>query len=170
MDMIMSTRIADDECVGSRTPAGDALTGLILDLLRLNSLLLTAGDRLVARLGLTSARWQILGAIAEAQRPEPVAWLARNLGANRQNVQRIINDLRREGLVALAPNPHHRRAQLVVLTDTGRETFEAAMRLQVPWVNRLSNGLSIKDIEMANRLVTVLQKRLDGDAGPAKQA
>ena len=46
-----------------RTPAGDALTGLILDLFRLNNLLLTAGDRLVAGLGLTSARWQILGAI-----------------------------------------------------------------------------------------------------------
>ena len=74
-----------------RTPAGDALTSLMLDLFRLNSLLLTAGDRMVARLGLTSARWQILGAIITAERPQPVAWLARNLGANRQNVQRIIN-------------------------------------------------------------------------------
>ena len=56
-----------------RTPAGDALTNLMLDLFRLNSLLLTAGDRLVARLGLTSARWQILGAIVDAERPQPVA-------------------------------------------------------------------------------------------------
>ena len=39
-----------------RTPAGDALTGLILDLFRVNNLLLIAGDRLVSRLGLTSAR------------------------------------------------------------------------------------------------------------------
>ena len=44
-----------------RTPAGEALTQLMLDLFRLNSLTLTAGDRLVADLGLTSARWQILG-------------------------------------------------------------------------------------------------------------
>jgi len=106
---------------------------LMLDLFRLNSLLLTAGDRLVARLGLTSARWQILGAIVAADRPQPVAWLARNLGANRQNVQRIINDLHKEGLVAFEANPHHRRAQLVVLTDKGRQTFDAAMRLQAPW-------------------------------------
>jgi hypothetical protein len=69
-----------------RTPAGDLLTGLVLDLFRLNSLIVTAGDRLVARLGLTSARWQILGAIVAVERPQPVAWLARNLGANRQNV------------------------------------------------------------------------------------
>src|ERR1700739_978117 len=110
-----------------RTPAGEALTGVILDLFRLNSLILTAGDRLVAGLGLTSARWQILGAIVAAERPQPVAWLARELGANRQNVQRIINDLQKEGLVAFETNPHHRRAQLVLLTDKGRRTFEADM-------------------------------------------
>ncbi len=92
---------------------GDAVTDLILDLFRLNSLLLTAGDRLVARLDLTSARWQILGAIVAAERPQPVAWLARDLGANRQDVQRIINDLHRDGHVAFQANPHHRRAQLV---------------------------------------------------------
>src|SRR5215471_14967864 len=103
-----------------RTPAGDALTDLILDLFRVNSLILTAGDRLVARLGLTSARWQILGAMVATERAQPVAWLARDMGANRQNVQRIINDLHKEGLVAFEPNPHHRRAQLVVLTDKGR--------------------------------------------------
>src|SRR5271170_3676384 len=116
-----------------RTPAGEALTNVMLDLFRLSSLLLTAGDRLVARLALTSARWQILGAIAYAERPQPVAWLARDLGANRQNVQRIINDLQKEALVAFETNPHHRRAQLVVLTDKGKRAFEAAMDLQAPW-------------------------------------
>ncbi|HEX7923717.1 MAG TPA: MarR family transcriptional regulator, partial [Bradyrhizobium sp.] len=64
-----------------RTPAGEALSDLILDLFRLNSLLFTAGDRMVAGLGLTSARWQILGAIVTTERPQPVAWLARDLGA-----------------------------------------------------------------------------------------
>ncbi len=145
-----------------RTPAGDALTTLMLDLFRFNSLLLTAGDRLVARLGLTSARWQVLGAIVAAERPQPVAWLARDLGANRQNVQRIINDLHREGLIAFEANPHHRRAQLVVLTDKGKLTFNAAMRLQAPWINGLSDGLSLEDIETVRRVVTALRNKLEG--------
>ena len=144
-----------------RTGAGDALSDLMLDLLRLNSLILTAGDRLVGRLGLTSARWQILGAIVQAERPQPVAWLARDLGANRQNVQRIINDLHTEGLVAFEANPHHRRAQLVVLTDKGRRTFDAAMALQAPWVNGLSEGLSVKDLLTVRRVVTVLRRKLE---------
>ncbi|WP_018317546.1 MarR family winged helix-turn-helix transcriptional regulator [Bradyrhizobium sp. WSM2793] len=146
-----------------RTPAGDALSNLVLDLFRLNSLLLTAGDRLVARLGLTSARWQILGAIVHADRPQPVAWLARDLGANRQNVQRIVNDLHAEGLVAFEANPHHRRAQLVVLTDKGRHAFEAAMALQAPWVNGLSEGLLVKDLQTVHRIVAALRTKLENE-------
>ena len=153
-----------------RTPAGDALTKLILDLFRLNSLLLAAGDRLVARLGLTSARWQILGAIAAAESLQPVAWLARNLGANRQNVQRIINDLHKEGLIAFEVNPHHRRAQLVVLTDKGKRTFDAAMRLQAPWINRLSDGLSVKDIQLMHRVIIALRQKLEGNDQPKERA
>jgi DNA-binding MarR family transcriptional regulator len=146
-----------------RTPVGAALTDLILDLLSLNSQMLAAGDRLVAGVGLTSARWQILGTIIAARRPQPVAWLARDMGANRQNVQRIVNDLHEEGLVAFEPNPHHRRAQLVVLTDKGRRAYDAAMRLQVPWVNDLANGLSIKDIETVHRVVAALRQKLEGN-------
>ena len=146
-----------------RTPAGDAVSRFILGLFRLNNQLLTAGDRLVGQLGLTSARWQILGAIVAAERPQPVAWLARDLGANRQNVQRIINDLQEAGLVAFETNPHHRRAQLVVLTDKGRQTYDAAIRFQVPWVDSLSEGLSVKDIETAHRVVVALRQKLDGN-------
>jgi DNA-binding MarR family transcriptional regulator len=150
-----------------RTPAGEALTNLVLDLFRVNSLLLTAGDRLVARLGLTSARWQVLGAIVAAERPQPVAWLARNLGANRQNVQRIVNDLNRERLVAFEANPHHRRAQLVALTDDGRQAFGEAMRLQAPWINSISAGLLVKDLETAHRVIAALRKNLEDDDQPA---
>lgn len=149
-----------------RTPAAEAVTNLVLDLFRLNNLLLTAGDRLVADLGLTSARWEILGAIVYAQRPQPVAWLARDMGANRQNVQRIINDLQKMGLVAFEPNPHHRRAQLVALTDKGKQTFGAAMRLQAPRVNKLSEGLSVKDVQTTHRVMLALRKRLDGSRRP----
>jgi DNA-binding MarR family transcriptional regulator len=152
-----------------RTQEGEALTAVVLDLFRLVSLLLTAGDRLVARLGLTSARWQILGAIVNAERAEPVAWLARDLGANRQNVQRIVNDLAKEGLVAFDANPHHRRAQLVALTEKGKRTFDAAMRIQAPWVNGLSLGLSVRDIETTGAVAKALRRKLEDDRDAGAQ-
>ena len=143
-----------------RTRAAEALGDLILDVFRLNGLLLTAGDRMVAPLGLTSTRWQVLLAINEAEPAQPVAWLARDMGGNRQNVQRIVNDLQKLGLVTLEVNPHHRRASLVVLTDKGRRTFDEANRVQAPWANLLSEDLAIKDIA-TRHVVAELRKKLE---------
>src|ERR1700722_11014166 len=115
-----------------KTPSGEAMTALIIEVFRLNGRLLAAGDRLVAPIGLTSARGQGIGAIAFSPMPEPVARLARNLGLNRQGVQRIVNELAEEGIVAFQENPHHRRAKLVVLTETGHRAYESAIALQTP--------------------------------------
>jgi len=143
------------------TEAGEAVTALILDVFRLNGRLLTAGDRLVAELGLTSARWQVLGAIAYAERPASVAWHARTMGLHRQGIQRIVNELEIEGIVKFQPNPHHKRAHLVLLTSKGRKLFEAALALQVPWVNALASGLTSKDIATAKGVVQQLKTRLE---------
>ncbi len=153
-----------------RSPAADALTDLILALFRVNNLTLTWGDRLVAPFGLTSARWQILGAIVFAQRPQPVAWLARDLGANRQNVQRIVNDLHREGLIVFEPNPHHRRAQLVVLTPEGQSAYDAAVETYYAKAAALADGLSEDEITTAHRVMVALRKKLEGESGTEEQA
>ena len=144
-----------------RTQEGEAVTALILEVFRLNGRLLIEGDRLVSDLGLTSARWQILGAIAYADRPESVAWHARTMGVHRQGVQRIVNELHKEGAVEFEPNPHHKRAHLVVLTQKGKDLFEAAIARQNPWVNELSKGLSREEIAIAQKVVGLLRARLE---------
>jgi DNA-binding MarR family transcriptional regulator len=161
--MMMSTRQYSPVIKTKHTPAGSALTDVMLELFRLNNRLLTAGDRLVADLGLTSARWQVLGTIVASGRSQPVAWLARDMGANRQNVQRIVNDLEKEGLVEFQANPHHRRAQLVVLTEVGRKALDDAMRLQASWINKLTEGLRVADIETTHKVITTLRIRLEGN-------
>lgn len=55
-------------------------------------------------------------------------------------MQRIVNDLHREHIVAFDPNPHQRCAQLVVLTARGRATYNAALRLRSPLVGELAAG------------------------------
>lgn len=141
--------------------ATDAMTTLILEVFRLNGRLLVAGDRLVAGLGLTSARWQVLGAVALSDRPQPVAWLARSMGLTRQGVQRIVNELHKEGLVDFKTNPNHRRAQLVVLTPHGTSAFYAAARLQEPWADALAQGVALAEIETCLRVLSGLRKRLE---------
>jgi DNA-binding MarR family transcriptional regulator len=150
------------------SPGGEALTDLVLAVFRLNGRLLTAGDRLVSDLGLTSARWQVLGAIALAPNLQPVAWLARSMGLNRQGVQRIVNEMRQDGLVELRPNPHHRRAHLVALTKRGEDAFASASRLQVPWANALAHGISVGEFARTRRLFATLCERLDQELGKGR--
>ena len=144
-----------------RSRHGDALTDLILEVFRLNGRLLGTGDQLVASLGLSSARWQVLGAIALADMPQPVAWIARNMGLTRQGVQRTVNELLKDGLVELAANPHHRRSHLVVLTPKGKATFNKADQLQGPWADSLAKGFTLRDLNTASKMVTAIRERLE---------
>src|SRR5918995_101020 len=61
-----------------RSAEGDAFTELVLEVFRLNGLLLAAGDQLAEPSGLTSARWQVLGVVDHE--PAPVANVARIMG------------------------------------------------------------------------------------------
>lgn len=142
------------------TPAGAALTELILAMFRSNNVALAWGDRLVGKHGLTSARWQILGAIASEAVERPVAQLARDLGASRQNVQRIVNDLERDGLLRFEANPSHRRSQLVAMTEAGRNAYRDALAAYYPQVNIVAEAFSIKDLVGALRILSTLTKRL----------
>jgi DNA-binding MarR family transcriptional regulator len=128
---------------------------------RADGALISAGDDLVADLGLTSARWQVLGAIALAPAAETVARLARSMGLHRQGVQRIVNELLAEGIVALEDNPHHRRARLVRLTKTGEHLFRAAGQRQRPWARHLAKGLDERTIDMMRLTLQALRKKLE---------
>src|ERR687897_3755204 len=111
--------------VETRTPEGEKATEVILSTFRTNGLLLAAGDELAAEHGLTSARWQVLGAIALAQRPLTVPQVARRMGLTRQSVHTTVNRLVRDGLLQLASNADHRPSPLVRLTDRGRHSYTA---------------------------------------------
>jgi DNA-binding MarR family transcriptional regulator len=146
----------------SNKPAPNKPTNeLIVEVFRLNGALLSTADRLVSKFGITSARWQVLGAIGLPAVPETVARLARNMGLTRQSVQRVVNEMVDEGMLCLLENPHHRRARLVTMTDKGRKAFEAAVRLQEPWVKALSAGIGKDRINDACEVLRILRKRLD---------
>ncbi len=153
-----------------RTPSAETLTDLILTLFRVNNATLVWGDRLVRPFGLTSARWQIMGAIAYADRPQPVAWLARDLGANRQNVQRIVNELVQEGLLQFENNPHHKRAQLVVPTAVGKRAYDDAIRSWDPAADDLAKGLSSDELATTLRVLSVLRNRLSASNAGENEA
>ena len=145
----------------AHTKTGSVMTDLVLETFRLNGRLLASGDKLVEPLGLSSARWQVLGAIHFAETPQPVAWLARSMGLSRQGVQRIANELEKEGLVSFEPNPHHRRASLVVLTDKGQAIYDAADQRQIEWVNAFSQDIALAELQCALKVLSGMRAKLE---------
>jgi hypothetical protein len=74
------------------------------------------------------------------------------------------------GVGPLRPNPHHRRARLVVLTEGGKEAYQAANARQAPWANQLASDLHPNDIEAATRLVRTLRARLEDGVAARKNS
>lgn len=139
-----------------------ALTDLVLEIFRLNGRIIASGDALVARIGLTSARWQVLGAIALQAGPAPVVRIADAMGLTRQSVQRTVDALAEDGLIVFRPNPHHQRAKLVALTQKGDALYRSAMRLQKPWAAKLAAGIDASALQAALSVVKTLRGRLEG--------
>jgi DNA-binding MarR family transcriptional regulator len=151
--------------MSDRTHTGEAATKLILSTFRLNGLLLGAGDLLAEDEGLTSARWQVLGAIALAERQLTVPQIARRMGLARQSVHATVKRLVAEGLLVFAPNADHRRSPLVGLTEAGSKRYEAVDARQASWVNRLARGISHSDLATARRVLDELCGRLESETG-----
>jgi DNA-binding MarR family transcriptional regulator len=121
------------------SPGGWAFTELLVEVFRVNGLLLAAGDELARPVGVTSARWQVLGVVDHG--PATVAQVARTMGLTRQSVQQTADALVRDGLVELADNPAHLRAKLMTLTPAGRSALRYVEERQKGWANQIAERL-----------------------------
>jgi DNA-binding MarR family transcriptional regulator len=147
----------------SRSKRDEAATQVILSTFRTNGLLLAAGDELSADEGLTSARWQVLGAIALAERPLTVPQIARRMGLTRQSVHASVGRLVADGLVEWGPNADHRRSRLVHLTERGRARYAALDQRQIAWVHGLSEGMETSQLQAAAEVLDELCRRLESN-------
>jgi DNA-binding MarR family transcriptional regulator len=145
----------------ARTAEGDAATTVVLEIFRVNGLLLADGNRLAVAEGLTAARWQVLGAVALAGRPLTVPQIARRMGLTRQAVQESVNRLLAEALVEARDNLDHRRSPLIGLTELGGQKYTAVDQRQARWINELATGLKITDLAAAARMLRELGDRLE---------
>ncbi|GAA4976589.1 MarR family winged helix-turn-helix transcriptional regulator [Pseudonocardia tropica] len=152
-----------------KSGAAAAGTELVLDVFMINGLLLGAGDRLAATEGLTSARWQVLGAIALAGEPAPVPRVARRMGLTRQSVQASVNRLVHDGMLTSEPNLDHARSPLFGLTDIGTAAYERLTAIQQEWIEGLVADLPAAELQAASRILRTLSVRLGFDTEPAAQ-
>lgn len=142
------------------SPKRKLFLDLVLSVFRLNGLLQAEGDRMAGDLGLTSARWKVIGVVALAPSGVTVPAIARSLGQSRQAVQRITDVMAEDDLITYLENPRHKRSPLVVLTEQGLQVYNALRAVQDPWAIEHTEDISVEDLQSALRLIQRLIARM----------
>ena len=145
-----------------RTPAGDAVSLLAVQVLKLAGMLIEAGDALAAPSGQTSARWRVLATIEDE--PATVATIARALGQARQSVQRVADLLAADGLTVYDENPDDRRAMLLRVTARGRSTLRAIQAAQRGWADELGGAVGERRLRAASLTLAKMADALEPTA------
>lgn len=143
------------------SPKRKLFLDLVRAIFRLNGLLLADGDRMAEGVGLTSARWKVIGIVALTSAGVTVPGIARALGQSRQAVQRITDVMQTDGLVRYEPNPRHKRSSLVQLTDHGQQVYNELRSVQDPWAIGHTEDTSVEELETALRLMQRLINRME---------
>ncbi|WP_020576021.1 MarR family winged helix-turn-helix transcriptional regulator [Actinopolymorpha alba] len=142
------------------TEQGREFSTLLVEVFRVNGLLLAAGDELARPAGLTSARWQVLGVVDHG--PSTVAQVARAMGLARQTVRQTATSLVRDGMLAYQDNPGDLRARLLVLTPRGRSALRQVERRQAAWANALAARLPLAELCAVSGTLRDLGDLLEG--------
>jgi DNA-binding MarR family transcriptional regulator len=145
------------------TREGKAITDLMLTIFLTNGRIMRAGDALLRDLGLTGARWQVLGAIKDT--PRTVAQIARQYELSRQGVLWLVQSLLEEGLVEYVDNPDHKRSKLLIFTEQGRRIYDKVERRQHLWSNEIGSVFSVEEIQSAMQCVRRLGEMMKGSNG-----
>ncbi|WP_051156713.1 MarR family winged helix-turn-helix transcriptional regulator [Herbaspirillum huttiense] len=139
----------------SRTKAMQ-LSDLVLAIFRLNGALIDWGNEFVAPEGLSSARWQMLGAIAIAERPLTVPQIAANMGMTRQGAQKQVNQLVDEGHMQSQVNPIHQRSPLYELTQRGQAVHAAIYERWIAHATQTAAKIKGTDLKALTDIVATL--------------
>jgi len=146
------------------TPAGTALTDVILTTFRLNGRLMDAAQGMAAAGELTAAWWQVIGGVLD--KPRSVAEIARRMGMTRQGVQRVADLLVERELAEYRDNPAHRRAKLLACTEAGYWAVRRISLVQHPWADRVGQAVGTDELLDALTVMQRLVEILEADGRP----
>lgn len=142
----------------------DQLTHISLSVFKLNGQLIEWGNHFSQPHGLTSARWQVLGAIALAPQPPNVPQIAATMGGTRQGVLKQINLLLDEGLVQPLANPTHKKSPLYALTQKGQTTYSTLAERWGKQAQKMADEFSADDLNTTLKVLVALTQLYENEA------
>lgn len=111
--------------------------------------------------GFTGAVSGVLQALA-AGGPHTVPEVARERRTSRQNIQVVVNRLKKAGLVEMESNPAHKRSSLVRLTGKGKAAFGLIQETESERLESLLAQIQEEDLACARRVLSQLCQSLGG--------
>jgi DNA-binding MarR family transcriptional regulator len=110
----------------------------------------------------SSGRRSILKSLG-ARGPQTVPAMAKPRAVSRQHVQKLVDELKRDALVAAIPNPTHKRSKLIALTGRGAGFLEKMEKREAELFRFLGRDLRLGDIRSATELVRELRRRFESE-------
>jgi DNA-binding MarR family transcriptional regulator len=151
----------------SRTEAGAALMDVIWMAVQTGFKVRAFGRRT----GFVSERGGVWGVLRSLrlEGPQTVPALARSRPVSRQHVQTLADAMAADGLVALKPNPAHKRSQLVTLTAKGEQVYEALTKKLAAISDDLAADMDAKKVVATADTLKQLAAKLDAILGGAEE-
>jgi len=140
------------------TTVAQLVSETVVALFQANGKMLEWGDAFAASFGLTSARWQILGAIARAGQKQTAPQIAEQMGVSRQGAQKQLNLLVDDGLIERLPNPSHQRSPHYRLTEAGSALFEQVNAAWQLHAAESSRAFTASDLKATLRTLNVISR------------
>jgi len=140
----------------------DTATGMaaVASIMRAEQIFLNRANTTLRPLGLTFARYEVLGMLRWAG-PQPLGAISRGLWITPATVTSSIDRLERDGLIRRVPHATDARTTLAEITADGRRAFDRA-------VSRLNRdlfgtiGLDDEELDLLVRLIGKI-RTLEGD-------
>ncbi|GAB4368062.1 MAG: MarR family transcriptional regulator [Elainellaceae cyanobacterium] len=111
-----------DKQTVNRTPAGQAIEALIIEIVATFFLLRAEGMRIGVVSPSGEGYWSVLR-LLKVNGAQTVPQIARYRYVPRQSVQKLANEMLKDGVIELVNNPAHKRSKLLRLTPKGEAVF-----------------------------------------------
>jgi len=143
----------------NRTSAGQAVEDLIIEIVATFFLLRAEGIRIGVVSPSGEGYWSVLR-ILKTQGAQTVPQIARYRYVPRQSIQKLANEMLKDGVIELVNNPAHKRSKLLRLTSKGESVFaELSERIAV-LSETLAEPENAVQLQSAVRVVKHLHEQL----------
>jgi len=145
--------------VTKRTEAGRAIEDLIIEIVATFFLLRAEGMRIGVVSSSGEGYWSVLR-LLKIYGTQTVPQLARYRYVPRQSVQKLANEMLKDGVIELVNNPAHKRSKLLRLTPKGEVVFQEMSDRIAKLAEALAEQQNATQLQNAADVVKKLHEQL----------